>query len=248
MVRKCILSKTTCQNKGSGGHVNGLLATTDGHCAKLTNKTELEFYRDIYKKHLPLADVIPEFNGICDYDNESRLLLENVKKDFKNPCEIDIKLGKYSAYLDELINKGEPVLHSIIKTMKMRISDTLTSSDQLYYRVAGGNFSDISKKDIKLHDSNSLIDVYLNDNKLVMRNIIQELENIKNKLLLTFKKQNLVLVGLSVYIIYDKTNPKKCKAYLIDFAHSKITNKKHESGKYCIVGIENLINKINDSL
>lgn len=249
MVSKCIISKTkTCQTKGSGGHLNGLLATNDGHCAKSTNKTELEFYRDVYKKNLPLAQVIPEFNGICEYNNEYRLLLENVKKNYKDPCEIDIKLGKYSAYLDELINKGDPVIHSIIKTIRMRIGDSLTASDQFNYRVAGGNFSNISKQDIKLYDSNSLIDKYLNDNKVLMKNLVKHLENIKDKLISTSKNQNLMLIGLSVYILYEKTNPNKCNVYLIDFAHSKLVEKKHESQKYCLNGLTNLINKINDSL
>lgn len=132
--------------------------------------------------------------------------------------------------------------------MKMRISDSLTSSDRVYYRVTGGNFSDISKIDIKKYDSNALIDLYINDNNLLSKNIIKCLKNIKDKLILTLEKDNLILIGLSVYIIYEKNNPNKCKAYLIDFAHSKVTNKKHESGKYCILGIENLINKIKELL
>ncbi len=247
--KQCKLSKTeTCQNKGSGGHENGLLATIDGHCAKLTNRVELEFYRDIYKTQVPLINVIPHYDGICTYKNNTRILLENVKKDFKNPCEIDIKLGKYSAYLDELLSNGVPVLHSIIKTLKMRIGDSLTSSDQYCYRVAGGNFTDISKKNIKLYDSNTLIDIYVKKNKTLAKNIINQLENIQYKLKETLKKQKLMLIGLSVYIIYEKNNVNKCKAYLIDFAHSKFVNKTHDSEKYCILGITNLINKINNSL
>ena len=129
----------------------------------------------------------------------------------------------------------------------MRMGDALLSND-MYYSVAGGNFFTINKKNIKLYNNDSLIDEYFKNNKIAMKNVVNELKKIKKSLILTSKKQHLMLIGMSVYIIYEKHNPQKCRAYLIDFAHSNIINEKHESEKYCINGIANLINKINNSL
>ncbi len=248
MIKKCVLKKENkCQSKSSGGHQNGLLETVDNHCAKLTNRKELEFYRDVYKRKLPIIKIIPEYDGICDFNGQRRLLLKNVKKNFKNPCEIDIKLGKYTAYLQELLDNGDPLLHSLVKTFKMRLGNALTN--EANYRVTGGNFmKNLSKKNIKLYDSDALIKKYLQDNKIIMTSVSRELNNIKNHLVETVKKTNLMLIGMSVYIIYDKEDFRTCKAYLIDFAHSEIVKNKHESERYCIDGLDNLISKINNYL
>lgn len=235
----CKLNKiNTCQSKSSGGHEGALLSTINGTCAKKTNKTELEFYRDIYKIHSPLTNHIPLYKGICKLNNINRLVVENLKLNMKNPIEIDIKIGKYTAYLSELLNSGYKTSNAIIKTTKMRLSNSFTSSQDLKFRVVGGNFINKNKITIQLYNQEYLLTLFVNNNKDIIKPIINKLKIIINAL---NKTKFISLIGSSVYIVYDSANTKNINVKLIDFAHSHILNEPHPSQQECIIGIKNII-------
>jgi len=242
----CILAKeNTCQSKTSGGHEGALISTKSGYCAKLTNKTELEFYRDMYKLNKPIVNHMPLYQGVCELNGETRILVKNLKEGMKKPIEIDIKLGKYTAYLSELLESGYSLRDAVLKTSKMRIGNNFTSLGEYNFVIVGGNFYEsekINKKNIQLIDPVYLLNLFTCYDKTDKINSI-----IKRKLSRVLKDlietKYISLIGSSIYIVYDATDVQKNNIKLIDFAHSHVLKVPHKSQNECIIGLKNLIKK-----
>jgi hypothetical protein len=243
---KCkVTKKNTCQTESSGGHEGALISIKSGYCAKITNKTELEFYRDIYKLNKPIKYHMPFFNGVCKFEGHPRIMVKNLNDGMNKPIEIDIKLGKYTAYLSELVDSGYSLIEAGVKTSRMRIVDNFTSSEQYNFVIVGGNFFDksINNKSIQIMDPLYLLELFLSHDKTgKIRNIIKnKLKRIVKDLKAT---KYISLIGSSVYISYDKKEPSKNNIKLIDFAHSHVERIPHKSLDECLIGLNNLIKLI----
>lgn len=235
---KCkVNKKNVCQNEGSG-HTAAFITTKDYNCAKNTNQTEIKFYDDIQKNKLTLSKIIPKYYGTCQ-DSKPRIIIENLKNNIKNPRDLDIKLGKYTVYKEDLLNSGLSIIQTYIKLFKMRLIDEFSSSPCLNFRIIGGNF--IDKSSAYISDHKDLLKNFL---KFDEKNILQKqiLIELKKIIKILNENKNLVLIGTSLLFVYDIDKPLKITIKLIDFAHSKILpiGKTHQTHKDVILGLENL--------
>ena len=193
----------------------------------------------------PIKYHMPLFKGVCKFEGNSRIMVKNLNDGMNEPIEIDIKLGKYTAYLSELVDSGYSFINAAIKTSRMRIANNFTSTEQYNFVIVGGNFFDnkINNKFIQVMDPLYLLELFLNHDKSgKIRTIIKRKLNRLVKDLEATKY--ISLIGSSVYISYDKKEPRKNNIKLIDFAHSHVEKVPHKSQDECLIGLNNLIKLI----
>lgn len=237
----CRVAKTNkCQNDGTSGHLGAFVSVIPNGCAKISNRVELEFYRDVYKDTLPISKVIPLYKGVCKLDNQPRIMIENLKDKMRKPRDLDIKIGRYTAYVSELVDSGKSLVQSVIKTSKMRTIDQFSTSETLFYRIVGGSFLDYSRLHIQTLTPDTILNAFFSKDRdhKVRQFMYRELQKIHNAI------QNsgyLELVGASILLVYDEENPQKAVVKLIDFAHSRAgLDTEHESKYYALQGINNI--------
>jgi hypothetical protein len=241
MPEHCKVQKVNkCQNKGESGHADAFVSIGNHGCAKATSIVELEFYRDAYKKKLPIVPFMPKYLGTCETEGMQRVKLENLVHGMKKPRMLDIKLGKHSAYIDEIVASGKSVIAAFVKTAKMRVSDFLSTSETMSFRIVGGNFLDEPRFHVQAMTPEYVLTRYFEkDKKNVARvEIVRRLKQLYQAIDHT---KTLSMIGASILLVYDEESPRKVRVNLIDFAHSRLNAKERETKEECLKGVRNLV-------
>lgn len=253
IIKQCQFDKKNlCQSKLSAGHFNTIFSIDKKYCAKqLTNKKSLE-YLFLKENQINFKSFIPKLIGTCLYNNKEYVIIENLKYNFKNPIEIDIKIGNKTVSKKILKIKNKKM--KSLKLLKHKLLDKhLSTSNKFFFRVEGMNsdkkYKKMTLKKMKPHKS---LNIYLknDNNNLALKSIIRKLENFY-KLILSKKFDNYIIIGSSLLIIYDQYNPKKTNVKIIDFNNSYNNNIKQNNSKYMNnyrIGVQNVIKEFKNLL
>jgi hypothetical protein len=253
----------SCQGKDSGGHSNSIFSTVDGYCAKKIkikknhSNLELEFYKRLHSlAPIPILSFFPQFGGQCQNEKGQVFLkVENVKADFKNPWEMDLKMGAFTSSKQELKENGKTGLALYRKLFTHGMLDKYLSSSRRHcFRITNKSI-DRSRPSFLLQtqwDKLKMkkfplpyIEQYL-QHPLRSKAFHQKLKQcFSHKLAQLYQAlqepglEDLTLIGSSLLFIYPYDGLEEdllladtdqiCKVKIIDFAHSYIRLKAEPS-------------------
>jgi hypothetical protein len=234
---RCVSSRRredACASSSSVGHRGTIAAVRVGSktaaCAKRTNHAELRFYEEASQ----LRGVMPRFHGTCKFpgDADPRVVLENMKRGMARPREMDVKIGRYTSDLRDLLSMPTNVMQALRKDAIMKIVDTLTSSSRINFRVTAHPFRPL----------NAIQQFFAADPRgAACRSTLRQLQTVHEAI--RNLPRDAVLVGMSVLIVYDEKHPTTCRVRLIDFAHSHLkglAGAARSSVDECVTGIRKL--------
>jgi hypothetical protein len=251
---KCKFNKTnTCQSKNSGGHKNAIKSINTKFCAKkisankkLDDDLEYKFTSDPIN-HINMEKYMPKYNGICVDGNNIHIITENVKSTMANPISLDVKIGFKTYNTDILRLRGYTNTTIFAKQIKQKIIDKNTISPKMGFRAEGlegdGVKTHIKSTLKKMNPYKFMDDFFVKDkNNDALDRIIKKLD--KFNVMINKKQFNhYLLVGSSLLIIYDGSNPKKTSVKMIDFGNSyKYDEKNRAVNTNYVNGVKNLIN------
>jgi hypothetical protein len=244
-------SSSSCSSRGAGGHAKAFVTVPGSggaRCAKRSNAIEARFYADANAAHAPLLASMPRFYGLQRAGERPsappRLVIENIKHSMHRPRIMDVKLGRYTSYLDELMDAGQGAVAAMAKVARMRAYDTLNASTStLSYRIVGstsdgGRLSALEK--LLTPPDDQLRDFFASDpGGHAAAAIARGLAALGEQLA---RMPRLVLVGASVLLVYDEARPTSARVALVDFAHSRLrgADRSHESRGFAAAGARNL--------
>ena len=256
---ECLFDKENlCQSKSSGGHYGDIRSINKIYCAKKIdlseNKNEnnvnleKEFLKNSINKKL-FKGFIPQYKDICLDNNDSYVIIENLKYGLEKPIVIDLKIGRKTANKEMLIlNKTKKNIKQ--KLLKHYLIDKKTISNKYGYRAEGMD-SDvkIDRSSLQKIVPENLFNIYFSkdfDNNALL-SIINQLEKYYERI--SRKEFNsIVMVGSSILILYDEKKPSNARVKIIDFANSynykdesKINKYNMKFIKYYRQGIKRLI-------
>lgn len=195
-----------------------------------------------------LFNFVPHYKGQVEGDeNEKFLQLQDLLKDFDNPCVMDCKIG-VRTYLEEELAKAkeksklrkdmydkmvqvdpsapteeENRLKGVTKPRYMVWRETISSTATLGFRIEGmkrGN--GISSKDFKLirtkDQVTNSIKSFLDGFEHVLPQYIQRLKDLKKALIKSEFFRIHELIGSSLLFVHDSN---KASVWMIDFAKTQ---------------------------
>ena len=223
-----------CQDKSSGGHQGTIFSTDKNTCLKQISNinTEIKFYNDynLLKQNniSVLKNFIPNYDGICELNNNKYLIMENLKGTFEKPLAIDIKIG-YNT-VSTKIAKLKKIKH-FARTRKLIkhffLDVIITPSSKYGFRIEGVSLPSnvkLSKIQVMKSKFNKIFDYYfINDkNNIAINSFIENLKLLSADIE-TLDFNRFFFVGTSILFIYDALNSSiKPVLKLIDFDNSLI--------------------------
>jgi hypothetical protein len=242
-MNKCAFDdENLCQSKSSGGHYGDIRSVNKMYCAKKIDSSqnknednvnlEEEFLKNSIN-HKLFKDFIPKYKDICVDNNDSYVVIENLKYGLEQPIVIDLKIGRKTANKEILIlNKTKKNIKQ--KLLKHQFIDTKTISNKYGYRAEGMD-SDIKIQRGTLQKliPEKLFKIYFSKdvNHKALLSIIKQLEIYYERISRTIF-DSIVMVGSSILILYDGKNPKNARVKIIDFANSYNYDDKLKINKY----------------
>jgi hypothetical protein len=223
-----------CQDKSSGGHPDTIFSTNKKTCIKKISfiNNEIIFYNkhnQLVKNGITvLENYIPFYNGICKLNDKKYFQMENLKKLFKQPLSIDIKIG-YQTASKFIIKKKTKKLYKIYsKLIKHYILDKyITKTGKNGFRIEGVSLpNNIKLNKLKIMRSNykTIFDYYfINDiDNIIINKFIDKLKELSK----TIENDNFnkyYFMGASILFVYDGLNLNNDPILkLIDFENSLI--------------------------
>lgn len=208
-----------------GGHHGAFQKMDNGKTLiKKTSKNELAFYEKAFARNLPICRFMPHYYGkISDpHSAAPQIKMENLSAGMDKPVIIDIKIGLHTSSYTELVKNGMSRRRALTKTIIMRLSDKISSSRDLGFRVVSHSKSHKSAAQFGLMNPKDL----LREIKPKSQKLRQEINAQIDELLKFVQSQEFSiysLIGVSVLLVFDESvSPALFNLKLIDFAHSNI--------------------------
>jgi len=245
--------KDSPQTQLAAGHASNMeFAADNSKLIKTSNLLEMSAYQFISK--MPEFDeIVPKvFNIVQIGHDKSKITMENLLYDVKDPIILDIKVGawyhnemdetystKYAEIPQELLKKTPESLtplekseNRMTKARKMAWRSTQSSIKLMNMAITGFKNEIVSKEfDSKMYtmdqeDFSKFFKQFFSEIQGSITHILEKLENIRK----TLERSNFLEVKTplhsSIFIVIDKECPDNAKVKYIDFGrtydHGKI--------------------------
>tara|TARA_Y100000310_G_C20484090_1_gene716078 strand:+ start:109 stop:903 length:795 start_codon:yes stop_codon:yes gene_type:complete len=231
-MKKCQFhSKNTCQPEGAAGHKGAIRTLKNKQCAKKISSVkdkELRFYQrncPPRKRKKKICTFLPKFSGTCQGPQKLRYIqLENLTKSMKQPCIMDIKIGKETASEHELRGKKKHSLKKRIgfklKKSRHNLLDRLTTSHHHGFRIESATNVTFSKMKL-MHTSPHTVFRRFFKSNIIRKHVIRQIEKI-HTFAMSKQFDEYSFIGSSILIIYDCASLRRSpKVAMIDFAHAR---------------------------
>lgn len=226
------VGSSACQSKDSAGHPGIFLSTHNGaRCAKRANDVEMAFYEHAQRARLPILKHMPKMYTKCTHKGGAYIEFENMKRGMQSPVELDIKLGKFSADWNDLVAQGLSYFRVAFKTVYRTVANVVSGRITRHFAPARFKWAHVRDPHAAFRD------FFQGGQRAARARIVPRLRAIAEALRQT---PHLRTVGMSVLLVYDRSNPDKVNVKLIDFAHTMPVDRAHPSQGYAVSGIENV--------
>jgi len=237
-----------------GGHTGSFQPCDNGHALiKNSSLTEYQFYEKVFKDRLPICQFMPKYYGALrsrSADN-FQIKIENLSQGMTAPGIMDVKIGCRSFSYGQLRKQGVKRGRACYKSLRMFISDKLSSSRDLGFRIVSHNKGVKSSAQYGLMDPAISIKQFspllLSTKKLIINELCKLLEFVESPY---FNRYSLI--GTSVLICFDEHSAVPvARVKLIDFAHANSDgindDKRIKNIKNFRYGVRRLIRLLNTS-
>ncbi|KAJ3044598.1 inositol hexakisphosphate kinase 3 [Rhizophlyctis rosea] len=251
------------------GHPNTITLLPSGHLLKASSSREISFYKTAQSpSHASLKAFLPAFYGTkvtkgLDKEGKEKdvavIEIEDLTAEYRNPCVMDIKLGRRlwsdDATEEKRLRMEEQARVTTSGQTGLRIcgmkiynpeTDSYTTHDRTYGRSLTPQTLPTGIREFFLRSSSQTTSTSL---QLVPLSVLRTIHTSINKLIQTIKDENVRLYTSSLLIIYEGNatdySCQKAEIRLIDFAHAHF-----EDGIGCddgaVFGLENLRGMVED--
>lgn len=182
------------------------------------------FSDDVSNELQALRPFLPKFLGTCEYDGMQYLILENILREYKYPCVIDIKLGRITydpeatpEKIERQIGKFQPAAEIGFQLLGWK---TYSPKEQTYIYHDKRCARSLTKDEL-LYGMAQFFGAPEQDHRPYVQAVLERLLILKE---IMSKQYEVVFIASSLLIVYDSEhrnngNNIKVDVRLVDFAH-----------------------------